>query len=93
MAYVSKGVVTQVLQYGAKAVMRPLGGGKSVTPALPVQKIIVTLPELVAHKNEYNTGEHPEQILTIYHPILQVGDLVAFVLFEDGTGKIIDKIE
>ena len=26
-----------------------------------------------------------------FHPVLAVGDVVAFALFEDGTGLIIDK--
>lgn len=93
MASMQKGVVTQVVSGGEKAIVRPFGAGSALTPELPVQKITVKRPEFQAHANEYNTGEHPEMTFQVLHPALAVGDAVAFVLFEDGTGLIIDKIQ
>lgn len=92
MAQILKGTVTQVLDGGKKAILRPLGGGNSVTPELPVQSITITRPAFTSHQNEYNTGQHPELEWVEYHPKLKVGDSAVFALFEDGTGLIIDKI-
>ena len=92
MAQVAKGIVTQVLDGGKKAILRPLGGGQSVTPELPVQAITITRSAFTAHQNEYNTGQHPEMEWTECYPRLKVGDAAVFVLFEDGTGLIVGKI-
>ena len=92
MAEIQKGIVTQVVDGGEKAVIRPFGGGSSLTPPLPVQKVQITRPAFTAHANEYNTGEHPELEFEQLHPVLSVGDSVAFVLFPDGTGLIFDKV-
>jgi hypothetical protein len=78
MADVKKGIVTQVTEGGA--IIRPYGSGSALTPVLPVQKIKIEKPE---------AGLSFEQL----HPMLAVGDPVAFVLFEDGTGIIIDKMQ
>lgn len=78
MADMRKGIVTQVTNGGATAIIRPYGVGASLTPPLPVQQIKIT---------------RPDQNWTELHPRLSVGDSVAFVLFEDGTGLIIDKIQ
>lgn len=85
MADMQKGVVTQVTVGGA--IIRPYGAGASLTPDLPVQKIKITVPAFTAH------GEnHPAISFEQSHPALSVGDAVAFVLYEDGTGLIIDKV-
>lgn len=92
MAQVQKGTVTEVKDGGKKGIIRPYGGGSSLTPELPVQAIKITRPAFTSHANAYNTGQHPELEWTEYHPRISVGDSVVFVLFEDGTGLIIDKI-
>ena len=87
MAEIQKGIVTQVLAGGESAIMRPYGVGETLTPELPVQHIKIVRPAFDAH------GEnHPELEWEQLHPELVVGDEVAFVLFEDGTGLIIDKV-
>ncbi len=86
MAEIRNGVVTQILAGGAQAVIRPFGLGQSVTPPLPVQNITVKIPAYTAHGEQ-----HPAQTIQVLHPALAVGDRVAFVLYEDGTGLIIDK--
>ena len=78
MAEIRKGIVTQVVKDGAAAVIRPYGAGTALMPQLPTQRIIVP-------------GQDAASSTTIYHPQLATGDPVAFVLFEDGTGLIIDK--
>lgn len=88
MAEMQKGVVTEVQEGGAKAVLRPYGLGQSVTPAIPVQELKITIPAFEAHGEQ-----HPEMEITQLHPVLEVGDNVAFVLYEDGTGLVIDKIK
>lgn len=80
MAQLQKGTVTGVSADGSKGILRPLGGGDSVTPELPVQRIKIESPD-----TETGTKEQ-------LHPDIDVGDIVAFVLFDDGTGLIIDKI-
>ena len=85
MAEVKKGVVTQVTASGA--VIRPYGSGSSLTPELPVQKIKIMVPAFVAHGQN-----HPAVSFEQLYPALSVGDAVAFALFEDGTGLIIDKV-
>lgn len=92
MAEIKKGTVTQISDGGTKAVIRPFGGGSSLTPPLPVQKISINRPAFTAHQNEYNSGEHSELTFDQDFPILAVGDSVAFVLFEDGTGVILCKV-
>lgn len=88
MASIEKGVVTQVLGGGAQAIIRPYGLGQSVTPPLPVQTLNIKIPAFVAHEEQ-----HPERLIVQFHPVLAVGDDVAFVLFDDGTGLIIDKVK
>ena len=80
MAEIKHGIVTQVMAGGAQAVIRPYGQGSTVTPPLPVQTLKIRIPAFEAH------GE-----IVQFHPVLAVGDVVAFALFEDGTGLIIDK--
>ncbi len=92
MAEIQKGVVTQVTAGGTRAIIRPYGAGAALTPPLPVQQIRITRQGFTAHANEYNTGDHPALTWTESHPQLDVGDSVAFVLFEDGTGLIFDKV-
>lgn len=87
MAQIQKGTVTGVTSGGAKGILKPLGSGDTVTPELPVQNIKITIPAHMAH------GEnHEEYKFEQLHPEIKVGDMVAFVLFEDGTGLIIDKV-
>lgn len=82
---VKKGIVTQVI--GDRGVVRAFGMGASLTPPLKVQKITVEIPAFTAH------GEsHGAIAVTVPHPRLAVGDTVAFCLFDDGTGLIIDKV-
>ena len=88
MASIEKGVVTQVMGGGAQAVLRPYGLGQSVTPPLPVQTLKIKIPAFEAHGEQ-----HPEMEIEQIHPVLAVGDDVAFVLFDDGTGLIIDKVK
>ena len=86
MAEIKNGVVTQVMAGGAQAGIRPYGQGSTVTPALPVQTLKIRIPAFEAHGEQ-----HSEQEIVQLHPVLAVGDVVAFALFEDGTGLIIDK--
>ena len=86
MAEIKNGVVTQVMAGGAQAVIRPYGQGSTVTPPLPVQTLKIRIPAFEAHGEQ-----HSEQEIAQLHPVLAVGDVVAFALFEDGTGLIIDK--
>lgn len=86
MAEIKHGVVTQVMAGGAQAVIRPYGQDSTVTPPLPVQTLKIKIPAFTAHEEQ-----HPEQEIVQFHPVLAVGDVVAFALFEDGTGLIIDK--
>mgnify|MGYP003207701872 CR=1 FL=1 len=86
MAEIKNGVVTQVMAGGAQAVIRPYGQGSTVTPPLPVQTLKIRIPAFEAHGEQ-----HSEQEIVQLHPVLAVGDVVAFALFEDGTGLIIDK--
>lgn len=85
MAEIKHGVVTQVMAGGAQAVIRPYGQGSTVTPPLPVQTLKIKIPAFTANR------QHPEMNIVQFHPVLAVGDVVAFALFEDGTGLIIDK--
>lgn len=77
MAEIKKGIVTQVV--GDRAIIRPYGSGDALTPALPVQRIHINYPDA-------------ELSFVQLHPSLALGDSVAFALFEDGTGIIIDKL-
>lgn len=90
MADIRKGKVTKVLYGGTHAVIRPFGWGETETPELPVQRVTVKIP---AHTGQGSEGSVsiPAQTVVALHPIVAINDIVAFVLYEDGTGLIIDK--
>ena len=91
MAEIRKGIVTRLHNGGTSAVIRPFGGGETETPPLPVQRISVQVPE---HTGSGDAGgvTVPAMTFIALHPRVSVGDVVAFILFHDGTGLIIDKI-
>lgn len=76
MAEIRHGVVAQVLIDGS-AIVRPTSAGQSVTPPLPCQEGVVYINGLETY---------------VLFPIIGVGDHVAFVLFEDGSGAILARL-
>lgn len=88
MAEIMKGVVTQFTE--GKPVVQPYGSESAVSPPLDNQwrpcgddvkcKCNCTDPEC-----------DPYQGCPL--PALKVGDIVAFVVFEDGTGIVLGKME
>ena len=77
MADLRQGIVTRITD-DLKAVIQPFGSGQALTPPLPMQEIYAMLWEA-----EYY----------LLHPIVAVGDIVVYVLFEDGHGVILAKMQ
>lgn len=89
MAELLKGKVTKVMS--GKATVKPFGYGSTETPPLKLQQITIKIPEHTA-SGVNGSMTAPAQTVTVNHPAVKVNDAVAFVLYEDGTGLIIDKI-